>query len=222
MWHHRSSPKAGSRRWSWFHVCCLAGVLALWAKPMTHFIQRQQCQWTAERDWNQRPERLASVRPGDPIAWLTCSEARLDTLILFGDRPEYLLNFPCWSRPDPVTADAGPIVISGHRDSHFRHLNDLELGDRVLLHVVGSPCPTTFVVEHKEILDPEGVDEVISQAREHLHNRLVLMTCYPFHYVGPAPQRYLVWLQAIPNDPLPTGNTDFASRSEDAMSHAGS
>lgn len=26
---------------------------------------------------------------------------------------------------------------------------------------------------------------------------LVLFTCYPFHYIGPAPDRYLVWARPI-------------------------
>ncbi len=81
---------------------------------------------------------------------------------------------------------SGNVALAGHRDSYFRGLGGVELGDRI---VVTSTAGTfDYVVESTEVVDPDRV-EVLAPTET---PTLTLLTCYPFRYVGPAPQRFVV------------------------------
>ena len=175
-------------------VVCLMGIVVLWAKPMAHFARRTKCQWQAAHLWTQRPQSIQDVQSGEPIAWIRCPSAKLDTLVLLGDTREGLSRFPCLAREKSCQRRV-PIIVLGHRDAHFRFLELLHLGDELSLQFVGEEQSQSYVVEHTEILTPTDVREILSQAQDQFPDRLVLMTCFPFKYIGPAPKRYLVWLQ---------------------------
>lgn len=81
---------------------------------------------------------------------------------------------------------AGNLGIAGHRDSFFRGLKDVAIGDGIdLLTVNGSEA---YTVSSIEIVDPGDV-WVLNPTEE---KTLTLVTCYPFYYVGQAPKRYIV------------------------------
>jgi sortase A len=81
---------------------------------------------------------------------------------------------------------AGNVVIAGHRDTFFRKLREVQPRDLITL--------TTFTgsyrysVEWTRIVEPEDV-EVTEASNEPL---LTLVTCYPFFYLGSAPERFIV------------------------------
>ncbi len=77
-------------------------------------------------------------------------------------------------------------VISAHRDSYFRELGKLVIGDRVMVET--SAGLFTYEVREIRIVDKDD-RTVIVPTEEAI---LTMTTCYPFHYVGPAPDRYIV------------------------------
>jgi len=80
----------------------------------------------------------------------------------------------------------GNVAIAAHRDSYFRVLKDLALGDRIELE---TPDRTqTYVVTGLTVVEPTDV-HVLADAGEPV---LTLVTCYPFYYVGHAPKRFIV------------------------------
>ncbi len=87
------------------------------------------------------------------------------------------------------TADPGQdgnVVLSGHRDTFFRPLRQIRTGDRVTLRTpLGS---YRYVVEWTAVVDPSD----IASLKATPDRSLTLVTCYPFRYVGPAPQRFIV------------------------------
>lgn len=89
---------------------------------------------------------------------------------------------------------AGNTVISGHRDSFFRPLKDLEPGDELEL-VLPTGIEQRFEVEQIFVTDPLDVSVLEPTAAR----RLTLITCYPFAFVGFAPERLIV--RAAPADP---------------------
>lgn len=91
-------------------------------------------------------------------------------------------RIPSSSRP----GEAGDVALAGHRDSDFRSLGKLERGDPVILRTAYGEF--RYEVESIRIVTPQRVD-VLTPAD---HPTLTLVTCYPFHYVGPAPLRYVV------------------------------
>jgi sortase A len=80
----------------------------------------------------------------------------------------------------------GNIGIAGHRDGFFRGLKDIGPGDTMELEL---PDRTEhYAVSTIEITDPDDV----SVLRPTPNASLTLVTCYPFYFVGSAPQRYIV------------------------------
>lgn len=84
----------------------------------------------------------------------------------------------------------GNIGIAGHRDGFFRGLNNIRVGDRIDLEEPDRI--ETYVVERLEIVDPKNVSVLRSSSKP----ALTLVTCYPFYFIGAAPQRFIV--HAVP------------------------
>jgi sortase A len=82
--------------------------------------------------------------------------------------------------------ESGNIGIAGHRDGFFRGLKDVGPGDRIEL--VTPNQTETYVIDQISIVDPDDVSVLGPRPRP----SLTLVTCYPFYFVGSAPQRYIV------------------------------
>ncbi len=81
--------------------------------------------------------------------------------------------------------DGGNVGIAGHRDGFFRGLKDVETGDKI--EMVTPAQIETYVVDRIVIVEPSDVSVLGARSRS-----LTLVTCYPFYFVGSAPQRYIV------------------------------
>jgi sortase A len=89
--------------------------------------------------------------------------------------------------------EAGNMGIAAHRDGFFRSLKDIRQGDEIDLRAAFHK--TIYMVDNIEVVKPDDVRILRSRA----HPSLTLVTCYPFYFVGSAPNRYIV--QASLKDP---------------------
>ena len=80
----------------------------------------------------------------------------------------------------------GNIAVAAHRDGFFRGLKDIQIGDEIELTTLDGQ--QTFVVSKLDIVDPYQVS-VLDPTDEPV---LTLITCYPFYFVGSAPERFIV------------------------------
>jgi sortase A len=80
----------------------------------------------------------------------------------------------------------GNLGIAGHRDGFFRGLKDVGVGD--VIEVAGREKTDTYVIRQIQIVEPDDVYVLNATAKP----TLTLVTCYPFYFVGSAPQRYIV------------------------------
>jgi sortase A len=86
----------------------------------------------------------------------------------------------------PGSDGNGNIGIAGHRDGFFRALKDVAMGDTI---EIEAPNETrTYVIDRITIVDPSDVSVLSQRTRP----SVTLVTCYPFYFVGSAPQRYIV------------------------------
>jgi sortase A len=84
-----------------------------------------------------------------------------------------------------------PMAIAGHRDTFFRPLKDIKVDDTIRF---TTPDGTTeYRVISTKIVGPDDIS-VLDQNKDGM---MTLVTCYPFYYVGPAPQRFIV--EAVKN-----------------------
>lgn len=89
--------------------------------------------------------------------------------------------------------EAGNLGIAGHRDSFFRPLKDIEVGDTLELETFDGT--EAYRVSSIEIVDPTAL-HVLGPSET---RTVTLVTCYPFYYVGNAPQRFIVKAEALNN-----------------------
>jgi sortase A len=80
----------------------------------------------------------------------------------------------------------GNLGIAGHRDGFFRKLKDIGIGDVVELQSRGGTLQ--FIVNQVQIVRPEDTSFLAGTPTP----TLTLVTCYPFYYVGSAPERFIV------------------------------
>lgn len=86
----------------------------------------------------------------------------------------------------PRPGQNGNVGIAGHRDGFFRGLKDVSTGDTV--EMVTPDNVTRYVVDEITVVDPTNVSVLAPRT----HPSLTLVTCYPFYFIGSAPQRYIV------------------------------
>ncbi|KON89789.1 sortase [Sporosarcina globispora] len=86
------------------------------------------------------------------------------------------------------------ILLSGHRDTVFRSLGELEIGD--FLQVIMPYGEFTYKITDSKIVDADDTTVIRSTAP---HEILTVSTCYPFSYVGNAPSRYILNAKRIQN-----------------------
>lgn len=172
-------------------------------------VQRQQGLKQAEEAWivpaNAPAGYFATeIRNPDQTQWSESRIADYQQSLERGPKPMLaVINIPTLGLQAPVYAGAlergpgwidgtampgqpGNIGIAGHRDGYFRALKDIRLGDHITLR-----APTgyeNYVVEDILIVDPIDVD-VLAPTSE---PTVTLVTCFPFYFVGSAPQRFIV------------------------------
>ncbi|NOR18772.1 MAG: sortase [Xanthomonadales bacterium] len=82
--------------------------------------------------------------------------------------------------------EVGNIGLSGHRDSYFRPLKDVKLGDNIEMQ-------TPEGTQYFEVSDISIVDALDVSVLDPTDTTvLTLITCHPFYYQGYAPDRYIV------------------------------
>ena len=89
--------------------------------------------------------------------------------------------------------ETGNTGIAGHRDGFFRSLKDIGPGDT--LELVLPHRTDHYLVTNIIITNPDDVSVLAPSSAA----SLTLVTCYPFYFVGSAPQRYIV--QAFSDEP---------------------
>ncbi len=80
----------------------------------------------------------------------------------------------------------GNAAIAGHRDTFFRGLKDIRPGDKILVTTLEGFYE--YQVKACHVVGPRDT-RVLQDTAE---TALTLVTCYPFHYLGPAPERFIV------------------------------
>jgi sortase A len=90
-----------------------------------------------------------------------------------------------------LPGERGNVGLAAHRDTFFRRLGEIRVDDQVRL--VTPDGTFTYRVEGTRVVEPQDV-WVLDQTSD---PALTLITCYPFRYIGSAPQRFIVRAQLI-------------------------
>jgi sortase A len=85
----------------------------------------------------------------------------------------------------------GNVGIAAHRDTFFRPLRNIQIGDNITLTTLRGQFP--YRVVSTKVVDPYDVAVLNPDGGE----ILTLVTCYPFYFVGSAPNRFIVRAERI-------------------------
>jgi sortase A len=85
-----------------------------------------------------------------------------------------------------LPGDVGNVVLAGHRDTFFRPLSGVRAGDSIALKTRDGEFE--YLVESTSVVAPGAVEVLEPTAGR----TLTLITCYPFSYIGAAPNRFIV------------------------------
>jgi sortase A len=77
-------------------------------------------------------------------------------------------------------------VIAGHGDTFFRRLREVWVGDKILIQRSGHDY--NYQVVSTNVVSAGDTGVLVSEGPR----PLTLITCYPMHYVGPAPKRLVI------------------------------
>jgi sortase A len=123
---------------------------------------------------------------GSPIGKLSIPSARIAAIVLEGADSKTLSVAPGHIPGTAFPSEDGNVGIAGHRDTFFRNLENIRQGDSITLSTLDGDY--IYKVDWTEVVDPTQLDVLEPSTGP----TLTLVTCYPFHVIGPAPMRYIV------------------------------
>ena len=122
----------------------------------------------------------------EPLAVLHIPRIGLDVAVLKGTSDLTLNRGAGHVEGTAMPGTPGNSGIAGHRDGFFRGLKDVNVGDVIELETLHDT--QTYRIERAWIVNPEDVSVLDPTPAQ----SITLVTCYPFYFVGSAPQRYIV------------------------------
>lgn len=129
-----------------------------------------------------------------PVARLSSPRLAISQVVLAGDSGRTLAFGPGWAESSARPGTPGSVVVSGHRDTHFRWLRELRRGD--VLALESQHGLRRYRVESMRVADARH--ERITTGSS---DQLLLVTCWPFDAAAPrGPLRYLVTLVPVAVD----------------------
>jgi sortase A len=140
--------------------------------------------WSAERIRAFQQSLAKHFKP--PLALLNIPRIHLEVPV-FNGTDEGVLNRGVGRIIGTAQVGSnGNVGIAGHRDGFFRRLKDLIKGDSVELIAVERTL--FYQVDNIAIVSPDDIHVLADRGVP----TITLVTCYPFYFVGDAPQRYVL------------------------------
>jgi LPXTG-site transpeptidase (sortase) family protein len=121
-----------------------------------------------------------------PLTKLSIPRIHLEDVVLEGATRHSLLLGPAHLPQTAEPGSSGNVVIAGHRDTFFRHVHSLRYGDDI--YILRNGERFHYVVRSRRVVEPTN----LSVLRPTAEGELTLITCYPTHAIGPAPQRLII------------------------------
>ena len=166
------------------------------------------------------PKRIAEYKAvlaqhfDEPLAILKVNKIHLEVPVFEGTSDPVLNRGAGRVEGMARIGEPGNVAIAGHRDGFFRGLKDVVVGDSIELETAAGT--QAYRIDSITLVDKTDVS-VLKPASV---PELTLITCYPFYFVGSAPQRYIVHASLngdtkTPNEPVKASLQATASRTKE-------
>jgi sortase A len=175
-----------------YYVFLAAGIMALgyagYAVLDLYWYQQVESSNFETVSANAGPPRVEGVpiANGAVIGEIEVPRLGLKAIVVEGDS-EKLLRRSVGHLPETaLPGEPGNIALAGHRDGLFRPLRDVRAGDTISLRTPGHDFQ--YQVEWTAVVPPTAMQIILPTSEP----TLTLITCFPFYYVGAAPERFIV------------------------------
>jgi sortase A len=135
--------------------------------------------------------------PGSWLARLDAPSVRLSTTVLEGSDDGTLRRAAGHIEDTAFPGQVGNVGIAGHRDTVFRPIRNIHVGDPLLLTTTDRVF--RYRISSTMVVNPTDVQVLDPTERP----TLTLVTCYPFTFVGHAPQRFIVRAEMVGEETRP-------------------
>jgi len=138
-----------------------------------------------------RSDEPRHVVEGDVIGKMEIPRLGLQTIVVQGDSAKILRRAVGHIVETALPGKPGNVTLAGHRDTFFRPLRYIRQGDAITLKTLEGDFQ--YQVESTAVVPPSDI-QVLQPSGE---RTLTLITCFPFYYVGSAPNRFVVRARQI-------------------------
>jgi sortase A len=209
-------------RWLERGLLALGGVLAIWCAavllearftkqlPVAPLVVTQSLPGDANPAAPAEHPRPAPAA-GTVLGRISAPTVKMTATVLEGSDDATLSRGAGHIEDTPFPGQRGNIGIAGHRDTVFRPLKGIQVGDPLELttgdRVYHYRIKKTFIVGPDDVyvLDPTQEPTV------------TLVTCYPFEYIGHAPKRFIVQAELVSDE----ARTPASTKSSKAVVRSG-
>jgi len=128
----------------------------------------------------------AAIAASGLIGRLEIPRLELSAVVIQGDDSKTLRRAVGHVPGTPLPGQIGNVALTGHRDTFFRPLRNIRPNDIIVVTTLQGVY--RYRVVSTRVVSPDNVTVLKAIERE----MLTLVTCYPFYFVGPAPERFIV------------------------------
>lgn len=133
----------------------------------------------------------AVAKEGDVLGSIEIPRLGVKVAILEGTTSQTLRLGVGHIQGTALPGEPGNIGIAGHRDTYFRALKDIRTNDEIQIQTATGL--SRYEVDSLRVVDPSDTGVLAPFAG----SAITLVTCYPFHFIGAAPERFIVHAQSI-------------------------
>ncbi len=127
-----------------------------------------------------------NIADGIGLGELRIPRIGMDVVIAQGDSRDVLRRGAGHLSDSSWLGESGNIVLAGHRDTVFRALRQIQIGD--VINIVSADRRAWYQVASTVVVTPDD----LSVLKPSSGSTLTLITCYPFGFFGSAPNRFVV------------------------------
>ena len=194
----RPSPAPGqTRRWLLWgpRLLMIAGMVMLGYVGYT-FLEARLYQASAKASLETQIQMASAphasevqqpVKTGDVLGRMDIPRLGISVAVLQGTSSRTLRLGAGHMEDTPLPGKPGNSGIAGHRDTFFRELRNVRNLDEIQLQTATGLL--RYQVDWVKVVGPDDMTVLEPTAND---STLTLVTCHPFYFVGPAPNRFVV------------------------------
>lgn len=178
-----------------YYVFLMSGVIGLVYAAYTiadaHAYQTREESRFENVPASRSDEPPRRVAQGDVIGEMGVPRLGLKVIVVQGDSAKILRRAVGHIIETALPGKVGNVTLAGHRDSFFRPLRNIQPGDAITFKTLDGDF--RYRVESTAVVPPDDL-QVLEPSSERM---LTLITCFPFYYIGSAPNRFIVHARQV-------------------------